>query len=112
MSRPTILTLLGQAAERFPGRCLFDLSAHRKLPGSTAGTSTGGRIFSGKSYDTCRIEIRSDLTYPLKTIRAARNDAVKEFAYNLAYDPGERSTSSIAARGRSRAPSPSPSSWR
>jgi len=85
-----LLTLLGQAAERFPGRCLFDLSIHRKLPGIDRGYIYWREDFQRESYDTCRIEIRSDLTYPLKTIRAARNDAVKEFAYNLAYDPGER----------------------
>jgi hypothetical protein len=30
------------------------------------------------------------MTYPIKRIRVRKNDALKEFEYNLAYDPGER----------------------
>jgi hypothetical protein len=43
-----------------------------------------------ESYDTCRIEIRSEMTYPLKRISVRKNDARREVAYNLAYDPEER----------------------
>ncbi len=87
---PTLLTFLGQVPEEFPGRALFDLSTHRKLTGIDRGYIYWREDFVRESYDTCRIEIKSELTYPLKSIRVARNDAVKEFAYNLAYDPGER----------------------
>ncbi len=88
---PTLLTLLGETPDGFPGRLLFDLSTHRRITGSDRGYIYWREDMVRESYDTCRIEIRSELVYPLKTITAARNDAVKEYAYNLAYDPEERS---------------------
>jgi len=87
---PTLLTLLGQVPEEFPGRLLFDLSTHRRLQGIDRGYIYWREDCVRESYDTCRIEIQSDLTYPLKHIRVGRNDAVKEYFYNLAYDPEER----------------------
>ncbi len=87
---PTLLTFLGQVPDGFPGRLLFDLSTHRRLLGIDRGYIYWREDFQRESYDTCRIEIRSELTYPLKRMTMARNDSLKEFAYNLAYDPGER----------------------
>ncbi len=87
---PTVLTLLGQGPDQLPGRFLFDLSTHRRLSGLDKGYVYWRKDFVRESYDTCRIDLRYELTYPLKWIRAARNDAVKESAYNLAYDPSER----------------------
>ena len=87
---PTILTMLGHAADGLPGRCLFDLSTHRRLGGSDRGYIYWRDDLVRESYDTCRIEIRSEETFPLKTIRVARNDAVREYAYHLGYDPLER----------------------
>ncbi len=86
---PTVLALTGQVVERFPGRMLFDLSAHRRLEGIDRGYVFWGQDCHRESYDTCQIEITSELIYPLKSIRVRRNDQVREFAYNLAYDPGE-----------------------
>jgi arylsulfatase A-like enzyme len=88
---PTLLTLLGDAVAGFPGQFLFDLPTHRRLTGCDRGYIYWNEDCVRESYDTCRIEIRSELTYPLKRIRMAKNDALKEFAYNLAYDPLERS---------------------
>ncbi len=87
---PTLLTLLGETPDGFPGRLLFDLSTHRRIEAIDRGYIYWRDDMVRESYDTCRIEIRSELIYPLKTITAARNDSVKEFAYNLAYDPEER----------------------
>jgi hypothetical protein len=88
---PTLLTLLGDAVAGFSGSFLFDLPTHRRLSGCDRGYVYWNEDCVRESYDTCRIEIRSELTYPLKRIRARKNDALKEYAYNLAYDPGERS---------------------
>ncbi|MGH9362196.1 MAG: sulfatase-like hydrolase/transferase, partial [Thermoanaerobaculia bacterium] len=87
---PTLLTLLGGAPDGLPGRLLFDLSTHRSVAGLDRGYVYWLEDCVRESYDTCRIDIRSELTYPLKSIRVRRNDTVKEFAFNLAYDPGER----------------------
>lgn len=87
---PSILTLLGDAVAGFPGRLLFDLSTHRRLVGCDRGYVYWNEDLVRESYDTCRIEIRSELIYPLKRIRVRKNDALKEYAYNLAYDPRER----------------------
>ena len=96
---PTVLTLLGQTPDGFPGRALFDLSTHRRLDGIDRGYIYWREDFLRESYDTCRIEIRSTLNYPLKWIRSSHNDAVKEFAFNLAYDPKER-VNLLDQRGR------------
>jgi len=87
---PTALTLLGDAVSGFPGHFLYDLPTHRKLEGCDRGYVYWNEDCRRESYDTCRIEIRSELTYPLKKIDARKNDALKEYAYNLAYDPGEQ----------------------
>lgn len=87
---PTLLTLLGDVVAGLPGRFLFDLSTHRRLTGSDRGYIYWGEDCVRESYDTCRIEIRGEVTYPIKEIVARRNDGVRRFAYNLAYDPGER----------------------
>jgi hypothetical protein len=87
---PTLLTLLGDAVAGFPGCFLFDLPTHRRLTGCDRGYIYWNDDCVRESYDTCRIEIRSELVYPLKRIRVAKNDALKELVYNLAYDPGER----------------------
>ncbi|MGQ9591879.1 MAG: sulfatase-like hydrolase/transferase [Planctomycetota bacterium] len=87
---PTVLTLLGDAVAGFPGRLLFDLPTHRRLTASDRGYIYWNEDCVRESYDTCRVEIRSELVYPLKRIWARKNDAVKEYAYNLAYDPLER----------------------
>lgn len=87
---PTILTLLGDAVAGFPGRFLFDLSVHRRLTASDRGYIYWNEDCVRESYDTCRVEIRSELVYPVKRIQARKNDALKEYAFNLAYDPGER----------------------
>lgn len=86
---PTVLTLLGDAVAGFPGRFLFDLSPHRRLVGHDRGYIYWNEDCVRESYDTARIEIHSELTYPLKGIEARKNDARKDFAYNLAYDPLE-----------------------
>ncbi len=87
---PTVLTLLGDAVAGFEGQFLFDLPIHRRLAGCDRGYIYWSENCVRESYDTCRIEIRSELTYPLKRITVRKNDAVQEFAYNLAQDPGER----------------------
>jgi hypothetical protein len=87
---PTILSLLGDAVGGFPGHMLFDLAAHRRLTGSDRGYIYWNEDFVRESYDTCRIELRSELAYPLKRISVRKNDSVRECAYNLAYDPGEQ----------------------
>ncbi len=86
---PTTLTLLGDAVSGFPGQFLFDLPAHRRLEGSDRGYIFWNEDSRRESYDTCRIELRSELTYPIKTITVRRNDTCREYAYNLAYDPEE-----------------------
>jgi len=86
---PTLLTLLGDAVAGFPGRFLFDLSTHRRLTGSDRGYVYWNDDCVRESYDTCRIEIRSELIFPIKRIQARKNDALKEYEYNLAYDPLE-----------------------
>jgi arylsulfatase A-like enzyme len=96
---PTVLTLLGDAVAGFPGRFLLDLPNHRRLEGCDRGYVFWKEDCVRESYDTCRIEIRSDLTYPLKTISVRRNDAVRELAYNLAYDPIERTNLLEPAQG-------------
>jgi arylsulfatase A-like enzyme len=88
---PTVLTLLGDAVAGFAGQFLFDLPTHRRLTASDRGYLFWNTDCVRESYDTCRIEIRSELTYPLKRITTRKNDAVKESCYNLAYDPRERS---------------------
>jgi len=87
---PTILTLLGDAVAGFSGEFLFDLPTHRRLEGCDRGYIYWNEDCIRESYDTARIEIRSEMTFPLKRIAVRKNDAVKEYAYNLAYDPGER----------------------
>jgi arylsulfatase A-like enzyme len=87
---PSILTLLGDAVAEFPGQFLLDLPEHRRLTGIDRGYVYWNEDCVRESYDTCRIEIRSELAYPLKQITVQKNDAIKEFSYNLAYDPGER----------------------
>ncbi|MBI4607204.1 MAG: sulfatase-like hydrolase/transferase [Planctomycetes bacterium] len=87
---PTVLTLLGDAVAGFPGCFLFDLPTHRRLTGCDRGYVYWNEDCLRESYDTCRIEVRSELVYPLKRIAVRKNDALKELAYNLAYDPGER----------------------
>ena len=87
---PSILTLLGDAVAGFPGHFLFDLPEHRRLTGTDRGYVYWKEDCVRESYDTCRIEIRSEFAYPLKDITVRKNDAIKEYAYNLAYDPGER----------------------
>lgn len=87
---PTLLTLLGDATAGFKGQFLFDLSTHRRLTGCDRGYIFWNEDCVRESYDTCRIEIRSELIHPLKRITVRKNDAVKELAYNLAYDPFER----------------------
>ncbi|HLU49250.1 MAG TPA: sulfatase-like hydrolase/transferase [Planctomycetota bacterium] len=86
---PTILTLLGDAVAGFPGRFLFDLSPHRRLTGHDRGYVYWNEDCIRESYDTARIEIRSELSFPLKEITVRKNDALKRYAYNLAYDPLE-----------------------
>lgn len=87
---PTVLTILGDAVAGFPGRLLFDLSNHRRLEGCDKGYVYWNEDCLRESYDTCQIEIRSEIIYPLKRIRVRKNDALKEYAFHLAYDPGER----------------------
>jgi len=87
---PTVLTLLGQSADGLGGRFLFDLPTHRRLDGIDRGYLYWEEDFVRESYDTCRIEIRYTLNYPLKWIRASRNEAVKESAFHVAYAPQER----------------------
>jgi len=87
---PTVLTLLGDAVAGFPGRFLFDLPAHRRLTGVDRGYVYWNDDCIRESYDTCQIEIRSETVYPLKRITVRKNDTVREYAYNLAYDPRER----------------------
>jgi arylsulfatase A-like enzyme len=96
---PTILTLLGDAVAGFPGQFLFDLPGHRRLEGCDRGYLYWNEDCVRESYDTCRIEIRSQLTYPLKEITVRKNDAVKEYAYNQAYDPLEHANLLAPARG-------------
>jgi hypothetical protein len=97
---PTLLTLLGDAVDGFPGQSLFDLPTHRLLDGCERGYIYWNEDCVRESYDTCRIEIRSEVTYPLKNLTARNNDACKDYAYNLAYDPGE--TDNLAAPLRRR----------
>ena len=87
---PTVLTLLGDAVAGFGGQFLFDLPTHRCLTGCDRGYIYWNDDCVRESYDTCRIEIRSELTYPLKRISVRKNDAVRELTYNLAYDPLEQ----------------------
>lgn len=87
---PTLLTLLGRIPDELPGRLLFDLSRHRLIRGTDRGYIYWNEDFVRESYDTCQIEIRSSLTYPLKEITARRNHAERRYVYNLAYDPDER----------------------
>lgn len=87
---PTLLACLGHNTDDLPGRPLFDLSPHRRLDGVDRGYVYWGEDFIRKDYDTCRIHLRARLTYPLKSISVEKNDAVREYAYNLAYDPRER----------------------
>ncbi|HVR74259.1 MAG TPA: sulfatase-like hydrolase/transferase [Planctomycetota bacterium] len=87
---PTLLTLLGDAVAGFPGQFLLDLPTHRRLLGCDRGYIYWNEDCVRESYDTCHVEIRSELTYPLKRITARKNDALKEYAYNLAYDPHEK----------------------
>ncbi len=86
---PTVLTLLGDAVAGFRGHFLFDLATHRRLAGCDRGYVYWNDDCVRESYDTCRVEILSEQVYPLKRITVRRNDAVKEYAYNLAYDPLE-----------------------
>jgi len=86
---PTLLTLLGDAVAGFPGRFLFDLPTHRILEGSDRGYIYWNEDCVRESYDTCRIEIRSEMTYPLKRISVRKNNTEREYAYHLGYDPAE-----------------------
>jgi arylsulfatase A-like enzyme len=106
---PTVLTMLGVTVEGFPGRVLFDLAAHRMVHGLDRGYVYWNADCERESYDTARIEVRSELVYPLKRIEARKNDAVRRYAYNLAYDPGERDNL-LDRRGRA-APELEPASF-
>ena len=86
---PTLLTLLGDAVAGFPGQFLYDLAPHRRIDGIDRGYIYWNEDCVRESYDTARIEIRSEFTYPLKRIDVGKNDAVKSYAYNVAYDPLE-----------------------
>jgi len=87
---PTLLKLLGDDVAGFPGQFLFNLKTHRELEGCDRGYIYWNDDCVRESYDNCEIEIRSSLTYPLKTISIRRNEEVKEYVHNLAYDPAER----------------------
>lgn len=86
---PTVLTLIGDAVGGFGGQLLFDLGTHRRLTGLDRGYIYWNNDFHRESYDTCDIEIRSEMTFPIKEISVRKNDAVRRYAYNLAYDPAE-----------------------
>ncbi|MEM7230551.1 MAG: sulfatase-like hydrolase/transferase [Planctomycetota bacterium] len=86
---PSLLTLLGDAVAGFPGQFLYDLTPHRKIVGCDRGYVYWNDDCVRESYDTARIEIRSEFTYPLKEISVSKNDTRKDYAYNLAYDPKE-----------------------
>lgn len=87
---PTLLTLVGRTPEGFAGRFLYSLPTHRQLEGIDRGYLYWGEDMIRDSYDTCQVESRSTLIFPLKWIRASRDGAAKESVYNLAYDPTER----------------------
>jgi len=87
---PTILRLLGDNVDGFPGEFLLDLPAHRSIVSSDLGYVYWDKDMVRQSYDDCRIEIRSTLHYPLKAISTRRDDEQKDSFYNLVYDPDER----------------------
>lgn len=99
---PTVLALLGRVVDGFPGRLLFDLSTHRRIDGIDRGYIYWGQDCRRESYDTSRIEIRSELIYPLKHIEVRKNDLSRHYVYNLAYDPQERDN--LIDRRRHKAP--------
>ena len=96
---PTVLTLLGDAVSGFPGRHLFDLPTHRRLRGSDRGYIYWREDCVRESYDTCRIHIEYEFTYPLKSIVVRRNDDVRRLEYNLAYDAREHDNLAAPTQG-------------
>lgn len=87
---PTLLALVGRPTGGFPGHDLLDLPCHRHVEAAdhdAAGWPDGGASEAGTAG---RIELRAEIGYPLKSVRATRDHEVREFCYNLAYDPGER----------------------
>ena len=86
---PSLLTLLGDEVTGFPGRFLFELPTHRTIEGCDRGYLYWNDDCVRESYDDREIDIRSELTYPLKRITIRRDGAEKEYVYNLAYDPVE-----------------------
>ncbi len=86
---PTLLTLLGDPVAGLPGKFLYDLPQHRMLEGQDRGYIYWNEDCVRESYDTARIHITSEFTYPIKHIRTRKNDTTRESAYNLAYDPEE-----------------------
>jgi len=95
---PTVLRLLGDEVRGFPGRFLFDLEPHRILEGCDRGYVFFEQDGVRTSYDEADVELRSALQYPLKRISVRRDEAQKEYVYNLAYDPGERDNLLAAPR--------------
>jgi arylsulfatase A-like enzyme len=96
---PTMLRLLGDEVQGFPGEFLFDLPAHRMLEASDFGYIYWDEDMVRQSYDECRIEIKARLQHPLKTISRRRDDDRDVSFFNLLYDPDERHDL-IASRGR------------
>ncbi len=87
---PTLLQLSGQTGVDLPGHFLFGLPNHRELHGCDLGYLFWDQGLERESYDDSDIEIRSRTLYPLKTIQVRRGHERREYAYHLAYDPGER----------------------
>jgi arylsulfatase A-like enzyme len=87
---PTVLRLLGDNIDGFPGVFLLDLPTHRSIESSDSAYVYWDEDLVRQSYDECRIELRSTLRYPLKAISYRRDDEHKYSFFNLLYDPDER----------------------
>ena len=101
---PTVLRLLGDNVDGFPGRFLFDLPTHRSIESSDFGYVYWNEDLVRQNYDDCRIELRSTLRYPLKAISYRRDDEQKYSFFNLLYDPDERDNQADWAPPQGRRP--------
>ena len=86
---PTLLNRVGRAQENLPGTDLLKLPIHTEVSGHDAGYMFWDGALERDNYDDHDLETTCSLTYPLKSIKARKNDQRREFVYHLANDPDE-----------------------
>lgn len=88
---PTLLQVLGLDPGGLPGHALLEppKAQHRPLQCEDRAYAYWPGELQRRSYETCRIGIDAELTWPLKTVRLRMDEREIAHCYNLANDPEE-----------------------